>query len=106
MAKSLETSRLKLHDELVELVGHAYFQPPESVRLTYPAAVYDLTRVYQEFADNLSYQKYPGYIITIIDRDSNVDWITTMLDHFQYCSLERGYIVDNLKHWVFVVYYL
>lgn len=106
MAKSLEESRLELHQKLLDLVGHAYFTPPETISMTYPAAVYSLTRVRQTFADDLSYRRLPGYLITIIDRDDDVDWVTKMLDAFQYCSFERGYVADNLKHYSFVVFYL
>ena len=106
MAKSLEEKRLELHQKLLDLVGHAYFQPPESVRMVYPAAVYNLTRVRPAAADDTKYLKFPGYLITIIDRDTDVDWISKMFDTFEYCYFERPYVADNLNHYSFIVYYL
>lgn len=106
MARSLEEGRLELHDKLLELVGHAYYSPPESIKMVYPAAVYDMTRFRVVPADDAPYRKFPAYIITIIDREDDVDWVSMMIDNFKYCSLERGFIADNLKHWSFIVYYL
>ncbi len=106
MARSLEAGRLELHSKLVELVGHAYFQPPESIKMIYPAAVYNMTRIRPDFADDKHYLNFPGYVITIIDRDPDLDWVTKMFDTFEYCYYERSYVADNLNHWSFVVYFL
>lgn len=108
MANDLETSRLKLHEEFYEKLGikNRYFQPPETIKMTYPAVVYDLYRLNQRFANDKSYRKLPCYSVQIISRSSNIDYISLMLDSFQYCSLERVYVADNLQHYSFVLYYL
>ncbi len=107
MEKSLNDSRLELHEKLVNVLGsrNVYFQPPETVRMKYPAIVYELYRVYQRFADNYSYKKAHGYSVTIIDPDNGIDWIDKMLDSFPYCALERVYIADNINHYSFILYY-
>lgn len=108
MARSLETGRLELHEKLCSLLGsrHVYYQPPETIKLQYPAIVYDLYRVNQRFADNVSYRTMPGYSITVMDRDTDLDWIDKMLSSFPYCSLERTYNADNIAHYSFILYYL
>lgn len=107
MANSLEENRIKLHDELESKLGlkNRYFQPPENIKLKYPAVVYDLYRVNQRFADDANYRVLPCYSVTIIERSSDVDWITRMLETFRYCSLERTYNADNLVHYSFILYY-
>lgn len=107
MAKSLETSREELQSMLEEFLGSAnvYWQPPESIKLKYPAIVYDLYRVNQRFGSDRQHIDYPGWSITIIDLNQDVDWVQKMLEAFRYCSLERVYIADNLAHYAFIVYY-
>lgn len=108
MGKSLETSREELQSKLEAFLGsrNVYFDPPESIRMKYPAITYDLYRLNQRFADNKPYRSLPCYMVTIIDRESNLDWVKDMLDTFEYCALDRIYNADNLAHYSFVLYYL
>lgn len=109
MARPLEEGRLELHEKLVELLGsrQVYYQPPETIKMKYPAIVYDLYRINQRFADNMNYRLMPAYSITIIDKSTDLDWIDKMLETFsKYCSLERTYTADNLVHYSFILYYL
>lgn len=107
MAKPLETSRVELQEMLETFLGsrNVYFQPPESIRMNYPAIVYDLYRVNQRFASDRQHIGYPGWSITIIDRNKDVDYVSRMLEDFRYCSVERIYVADNLAHYSFIVYY-
>ena len=107
MAKPMETTRLELHRQLCEFLGsnNVYFQPPESIKMSYPAIVYDVYRVRQRFANDKQYLAYKGWTITIIDRNEEVDWITDMLEAFSYCSLERTYVADGLTHYSFILFY-
>ena len=107
MEKSLETSRVELQEKLEAILGslEVYFQPPETIRMSYPAIVYDLYRVQQRFANDFLYRKAPGWSVTIIDRNEEVDWVYKMLDSFAYCSVERIYTADNLAHYSFIIYY-
>lgn len=105
MGKSLETSRLELHNKFLDFVDNAYFQPPESVRLVYPCIVYELYRLNQRFADDKQYRKLPCYSVTVIDKEQDIDWIDVILNSFEYCALERVYNADNLAHYSFILYY-
>ena len=107
MAKSLETSRLELQTKLETVLGsrNVYFQPPEDLNMRYPAIVYDIYRVNQRFASDKQYLAYPGWSVTVIDQDKEVEWVNTMLESFTYCSVERIYTADNLAHYAFVIYY-
>ena len=107
MGKSLETSRLELHSMLEEFLGssNVYFQPPESIKMDYPAIIYDVYRVNQRFASDKQYLGYPGWSVTVVDRNKEVDWISDALETFAYCSVERVYVADNLAHYAFISYY-
>lgn len=109
MERRLEDGREELHEKLCNVLGsrQVYFQPPETIRMKYPAIVYDLYRINQRFADNANYRIMPAYSVTIIDRTSNLEWMDKMLEEFDhYCSLERTYVADNLVHYSFILYYL
>ena len=99
--------RLQLHTELKELMGsdEVYFQPPETIKMTYPAAVYKTVRPDVKFASNFAYFIRKHYEIEIINRDPDEDYIYKMLARFNYCSFERHFVLNNLHHWVFSLYY-
>lgn len=107
MGKPLETSREELQTMLMEFLGssNVYFQPPESLKIQYPAIVYDIYRVNQRFASDKQYLNYPGWSVTVIDKSKEVDWISKALEEFKYCSVERIYTADNLAHYSFIIYY-
>lgn len=109
MARSFEDGRAELHKKLCTMLGsrQVYYQPPEDVKMRYPAITYDLYRVNQRFAGDTNYRLMPAYSVTIIDRSTDLDWIDTMFATFEkYCSLERTYTADNLVHYSFILYYL
>lgn len=109
MAKQLEESRLELHEKLCSMLGsrEVYYQPPESIKMSYPSIVYDMYRINQRFADDLNYRIMPAYSVTIVDKNEDLDWINNMFETFdKYCSLERTYKSDNLVHYSFILYYL
>jgi len=53
--------RLEFHQKLVEALGsrNVYFQPPESVQLTYPCIVYERSRADSKFGDNTNWMYTP-----------------------------------------------
>ena len=101
MAKMMN-DRLALHELLCEKLGsrNVYFQPPESVKMKYPAIRYSRNRIENTSADNIVYKQAVSYTITVIDRDpdsSIVERVST-IPHIMY---DRSYIADNLNHDVF-----
>lgn len=100
-------SRLDLQSKLIELLGsdHVYFQPPASIRLTYPCVIYNLTNIESTKADNISYRLDNGYEVTYIDKNPDNDFKTQMLKVFPMCRFNRFFVNDNLNHYVFTLYY-
>ena len=84
--------------------GHVYYQPPSTVRMTYPAIRYERSRINTRYADNAPYRNRIGYQITVIDRDPDSQ-ITAEIMKLPLCSYNRHYYADNLNHDVFIIYY-
>lgn len=99
-------SRLKLHEELCELLGkrNVYFQPPESVKICYPAIVYSRNKIDNTFANNQVYTTRNGYTVTVIDKDPDSELVEKMTK-FPTAKWTRHYVSDNLNHDVFNIYY-
>lgn len=100
-------SRLKLHEELCGILGteKVYFQPPASVKMSYPCIRYSLSKVHSLKANNRNYKNTKRYEIVVIDYDPDSDIYLKILEHFPMCNFERPYVADNLNHWVLTLYY-
>ena len=99
-------SRLELQTMLEKLLGsrNVYFQPPESIKLKYPAIVYSLNNIRNIHASNAIHKKDMVYTLTYIDKDpdsENVEKISSL----PYCEFDRFYTSDNLNHYIFTIYY-
>lgn len=104
--------RLKLHNILCTILScpvqgpecRAYFQPPSSVKMKYPAIVYALNDIDNAFADNMVYLSARKYSVTVIDSDpdsSLVGKVTSM----STSKFNRHYTKDNLNHDVFEIFF-
>lgn len=98
-------TRLELHEELMDILKPCYFQPPETLKITYPCIIYKLNQVEDRKADNLSYSRFKSYQITVIDRDPDSDIYDRIMDHFMMCRFDRFFTSDNLNHWILNLYY-
>ena len=98
--------RPELHTKLCELLGssHVYFQPPETVRLSYPCIIYNLDFINVKRADDVGYLGRKRYAITVISRDPDYS-IVEELAMWPLCTFNRFFTVDNLNHWIFELYY-
>lgn len=101
MAKMVN-DRLELHELLCQILGsrNVYFQPPESVKMKYPAIRYSRNRIENTSADNIVYKQSISYTITVIDRDPDSE-IVERISKIPHIMYDRSYIADNLNHDVF-----
>lgn len=99
-------SRLQLQSKLEELLGskNVYYQPPESVKISYPAIIYSKNRIDTTKADDSNYLKKNQYEIIVISRLPDDKVINELLD-IPYCSYDRHYVSDNLNHDVLTLYF-
>ena len=99
-------SRLDLQSKLEELLGNrnVYYQPPASIKMTYPAIVYSKSNLDIKRADNQMYNLKTCYELTVIDKKPDNPIIEQLLT-LPYCSFNRHYVSDNLNHDVLTLYY-
>lgn len=99
-------SRIELQTLLEELLGvkHVYYQPPESLKIEYPAIVYSKSNIQTKKANNKTYSKKTRYDITVIDRLPDNPIIDKLLE-LPYCSYDRHYKFDKLNHDTLTLYY-
>lgn len=109
------SNRLKFHEELSSIPGIAdastkngkavYFQPPASVRLSFPCIIYDFSRMKGLNANNRNYILHKGYTVKIIDPDPDSEIPEFIEKNFPYAMFDRSYVADNLHHFIFTIYY-
>jgi predicted component of viral defense system (DUF524 family) len=99
-------SRLELQTKLEELLGsrNVYFQPPESVKLNYPAIVYSRSDIENTFANNGVYRQSLVYQVTLIDKNPDSD-LVAKVSRLPMCRFDRHFKADNLNHDVFTLYF-
>lgn len=98
--------RLELSALLRNALGsdNVYFQPPETVKMKYPAIVYSLNNIQNVHADDGVYLSHRRYSVTLIDK--NLDSPTVeRLSALPMCQFNRHYTSDNLNHFVFTLYF-
>lgn len=99
-------SRLNLQKELEELLGtrNVYFQPPASIKMSYPCIRYTLYDIVNSSADDFAYNQNKSYQLTYISTRPD-DEAVDKLSQLKYCNFNRYYAADNLHHYVFTIYY-
>ena len=99
-------SRIELQKKLEELLGynHVYYQPPETLKIEYPAIVYSKSKIETKKANNSMYSKKIRYDITVIDKRPD-NLVIDKLMELPYCSYDRPYKTDGLNHDTLTLYY-
>ena len=98
--------RLSLHSKLCDLLGtrNVYFQPPESIKLSYPCIVYSRDSVSTTFADNNPYSHTKRYAVMVISKDPD-SILPDKLAMMKTSSFKTQFTSNNLHHTVFTIYY-
>lgn len=84
--------------------SNVYFQPPASVRMSYPCIVYERDQARSSFADNGPYRYTQRYQVTVMDKDPD-SAIPQKIAHLSMCVFNRHFTSDNLHHDVFSLYF-
>lgn len=104
--------RLKLHDILCGILEcpnigrdcRAYFQPPATVEMKYPAIVYALNDIENTFANDGVYLSVKSYSVTVIDSDPDSPLIGKVAS-LPASRFNRHYTKDDLNHDVFELFF-
>lgn len=99
-------NRLELQSKLEELLGtrNVYYQPPESIKMEYPAIRYSKSNISSNYADDIKYSNFTTYEITVIDRRPDNEVIRKILE-LPLSSFDRHYVSDNLNHDIITLYF-
>lgn len=98
--------RLILHEKLKSILGNpnVYYQPPESVKIRYPAIVYSRNGIENTHADDTVYYRKTFYEITVIDKQPDSE-AADKISLLPFCRFNRHFVSDNLYHDVFTLYF-
>ena len=99
-------SRLELQTMLEEFLGsrNVYYNPPESIKMKYPAIVYSRDRIDNTHANNNVYSLHNGYTLTYIDEDPDNENVEK-LARLPKCRFDRSFVSDNLNHYTYTIYF-
>lgn len=97
--------RIKVSQMLHNVLGsnNVYFDPPESVKMKYPAIVYRRGKIDTVNADNRKYLGYDRYEVTFIRKDADNEVLDALLE-LPCCEHNRPYKASDLYHDVFTLY--
>lgn len=98
--------RIQLQKLLTELLGssNVYFEPPEDIKMKYPAIVYHRDYVSTQYADNKPYRQDKRYEVTVIDADPD-SAIPDKVGALPQASFDRPMVVDKLHHSIYTLYF-
>lgn len=90
--------------EAIPTVKEAYFQPPSNVQMVYPCIRYELDDMDTTHADNLPYRVEDRYVLTGMSLDPRSP-IRRELALLPTARFNRFFVVDNLNHFVFTIFF-
>lgn len=99
-------NRLDLQTLFEELLGsrNVYHDPPESVKMKYPAIRYSRSKIDNTFANNSVYRQNNRYDVTVIYDDPDSD-LPKRVSRLPMCTHDRHYVADNLHHDTFTLFF-
>ena len=106
MNTSKKKTRLDLQKILEDLLDskNVYYQPPENLKMNYPAIRYSLVDIEDDYADDMKYKSGKVYDIVVIDKKPDNPVIEKILA-LPYTDFNRHYISDNLNHDIIKIYF-
>ena len=99
-------TRLELQTMLETLLGsrNVYYQPPASVKMSYPAIIYSRSDIRNINANDNVYLQNKAYRLTVVDRNPDSP-IVDQVSKLPLCTFQQHYTADNLNHDVFLIFY-
>lgn len=106
MANSFEDKRIELDSRLRAILGstNIYYQPPESIKMRYPAIVYKRDDIQNTHANNAVYKQSYIYQVTVITYDPD-DVLIDKVSKVPTARFIRAFAADGLNHTIFNIYY-
>lgn len=101
----MANTREELQTLLETILGsdQVYYQPPQSIRMSYPAIIYELADIKSIHAENLPYIVTRKYSVKLVTRDPD-SAVVGVLSRLPKTRFDRHFVSDNLNHFVFNIY--
>ena len=80
-----------------------YFQPPENLKIGYPAVIVHLSKIKVDHANDMPYKGAREYSVTLITKEPEPEVLDEILK-IPYTTLDTTYIADGMNHFVFTTY--
>lgn len=99
-------TRADLQNKLEILLNskHVYYQPPEGVKMEYPAIRYSKSNISSFHANNKKYCNFNCYDIVVLDKKPDNPVINKILE-LPNSEFDRHYTSDGLNHDIIRLYY-
>lgn len=103
---STTRTRINLQSRLEELLGskHVYYNPPENLKMEYPAIRYSKNDIEDTYASNIKYISRDVYDLVVIDKKPDNPVIKKLLE-LPYSEFDRHYVADGLNHDIIRIFY-
>lgn len=103
---STKRTRLNLQAKLEELLDskHVYYNPPENLKMEYPAIRYSKNDIEDTYASNIKYISRDVYDLVVIDKKPDNPVIKKLLE-LPYSEFDRHYVADGLNHDIIRIFY-
>lgn len=100
-------SRAELHNKFVEILGsrNVYFQPPETLKMNYPAIVYSFNGYGEIKADDMNYLLPKEYSVVLIHPDPDNKIVDEIMTKMKMCKFDRTMEINRLHHYYFKLFY-
>ena len=87
-------------------IKNFYFEPPSSIKMTYPCCVLNREGLDAKKADDKAHITTWRYNFSLIAKDDDilVKTVAPLLE-LPYCSLSQTYMADDLHHYSFTIYF-
>lgn len=98
----LEERRLEFDSLLRDIPGvkNVYYQPPENIKMSFPAIVYSRSIISNRFADNIIYRQRYEYKVTVIDKNPDSP-IVNVMSNFPASRHTSHFTSNGYNHDVF-----
>ena len=99
-------TREELQSKLEELLGakHVYYQPPDNLKMEYPAIRYSKSEIQNLYANNIKYISHNVYDLVVISKKPDNPVIKKILE-LPYSEFDRHYVVDGLNHDIIRIFF-
>ena len=98
--------RIELQQILLDIPGikGVYFNPPPTIKMSYPCIRYKFASENVVYAANCKYKTEMRYSLVVIDPNPESS-IAKAVMALPYSRLETTYAADNLSHFQFTLFY-